>query len=113
MVATTNRKALPTAIGKGLRKNNLGLQCSAHGADRKGQQRRILSALRLRPHTTYELRGDPVGSFQAPTRVKELRELGYDIRTHRVTVVDHAGFQHPRVALYELVSEPGLIEEVL
>jgi Helix-turn-helix domain len=79
----------------------------AKSAERSRQRDRILVALRARNCTTYDLRKDPVGSFQNPTRIFELRAMGYEIKTHRVTVVDEDGFLHPRVALYELVSEPS------
>lgn len=79
---------------------------SAKSADRKAQQQRILAALRLRPHTTMELRRAPVGSFQCPTRIFELRKQGYVIDTTLVTVIDEDSFAHPRTAMYSLVSEP-------
>jgi Helix-turn-helix domain len=84
----------------------------AKSAERSRQRERILVALRAKNRTNYDLRKDPVGSFQAPTRIFELRALGYDIKTHRVTVVDEDGFTHPRVALYELVSEPAVPVDV-
>lgn len=65
----------------------------------------ILKALRVGPKTTYELRRG--GSFQPPTRIFELRELGYNIETTRVSVTDRDGFTHVGVARYELVAEPG------
>lgn len=64
----------------------------------------ILKALRAGPKTTYELRRG--GSFQPPTRIFELRELGYNIETTRVTVTDRDGFTHIGVARYELIAEP-------
>lgn len=65
------------------------------------QRARILEALRLRPQTTEDLRR--IGIFQAPARVEELRDrFGYAIDTSRVTLVDRAGYSHPRAALYSL-----------
>jgi hypothetical protein len=70
------------------------------------QRARILEALRLHPQTSYDLRR--LGCYQAPARIKELRDaFGYGIGTHRVTLVDRDGFTHPRAALYCLRSEPG------
>lgn len=67
------------------------------------QRDRILQALRQRPQTTEDLR--KLGIFQAPARVKELRDrFGYAIDTSRVTSVDRAGYSHPRAALYSLRS---------
>ena len=69
------------------------------------QRKEILSRLSIRPHTSYELRR--AGCYQCPTRVFELRAMGHQIETARVTVVDQDGFEHPRVALYTLVGVPG------
>ena len=69
------------------------------------QRLRILVALRSGPKTSYDLRR--LGCYQAPARVKELRDrFGYSIRTDRVTLYDRDGFAHPWAALYTLVSEP-------
>jgi hypothetical protein len=68
------------------------------------QRKRIVQLLRTRPHTSYELRR--AGCYQAPTRVFELRNAGFDIQTTRVVVVDDMGYLHPNVALYALVAEP-------
>lgn len=69
------------------------------------QRARILEALRSRPQSTEDLRR--LGIYQAPARVKELRDLfGYSIETHRVTLVDRDGFTHSRAALYCLRGEP-------
>ena len=69
------------------------------------QRERIVEALRLRPHTSYDLRR--LGIYQAPARVKELRDrFGYGITTDPVVIVDRDGYRHARVALYTLISEP-------
>jgi hypothetical protein len=67
----------------------------------EAQRDRILSALMRRPQTSYDLR--LIGCYQAPTRIKELRDdLGHCIETTRVTVVDNEGYTHRGVALYSL-----------
>jgi len=73
--------------------------------DGAAQRQRILEALRLRPHTSYDLRR--AGCYQCPTRVFELRHEGFEIKTSRVVIVDRDGFEHRGVALYELVTEPA------
>ena len=78
-----------------------GRNHSAKSCAVEAQHDRILEALRRRPHTTQDLRC-LVGVFQVSTRVKELRELGWKIETHRVNLVDSYGFFHPRCALYSL-----------
>jgi len=71
----------------------------------EAQRHRIIEALRRRPHTTYDLRR--LGIYQAPARIKELRDrFSYTITTDPVVIVDRDGYRHARVALYTLVSEP-------
>ena len=69
------------------------------------QRKRVIQGLSIRPHTTYDLRR--LGIYQAPARIKELRDrFGYVITTDPVVIVDRDGYHHARVALYTLVSEP-------
>ncbi|WP_399683997.1 helix-turn-helix domain-containing protein [Xenophilus sp.] len=69
------------------------------------QRERILAALRSGPKTSYDLRR--LGCYQAPARVKELRDrLGYEIETQRVTLTDGYGYTHANAALYTLRGEP-------
>lgn len=65
-----------------------------------GQRARILEALSVSPKTSYDLRR--IGCYQCPTRVLELRRMGYDIRTERVSIWDQDGYRHHGVALYRL-----------
>ena len=60
------------------------------------QRERIVEALRLRPHTSYDLRR--LGIYQAPARVKELRDrFGYGITTDPVVIVDRDGYRGGRL----------------
>jgi hypothetical protein len=78
-------------------------QCSDRRTTTEAQRQRILRALRHRPRTTDDLR--KLGIFQAPAHTKKLRDrFGYAIATGRVTVVDRAGYSHPRAALYRLTA---------
>jgi len=71
----------------------------------RDQYNRIIEALRIRPQTSYDLRR--LGVYQAPARIKELRDkFDYSITTDPVVIVDRDGFRHARVALYTLVAEP-------
>ena len=71
----------------------------------EAQRKRVIEALRMRPQTSYDLRR--LGIYQAPARVKELRDrFGFGITTDPVVIVDRDGYRHARVALYTLVSEP-------
>jgi hypothetical protein len=81
---------------------------SAKSPHSKAQRQRILQALRQRPQTTEDLRR--IGIFQAPARIKELRDrFHFDIETTRLTVIDREGFPHPRAALYVLHEEKGAV----
>jgi hypothetical protein len=97
-----------------------GVQNKTHGDDRRAQaandapfsrststaaqRARVLAALRDGPKTTHDLRC--LGIYQAPARVKELRDvLGYTIETTRVTLVDRDGYSHPRAGLYTLTGK--------
>lgn len=76
---------------------------SAMSTATEAQRDRILLALRLRPHTSYELRC--LGIYQAPARIKELRDkCGHVITTDPVTLIDHDGYSHARCALYSLIE---------
>ncbi|VTU35466.1 hypothetical protein RA8CHR_05225 [Variovorax sp. RA8] len=88
-----------------LRKHQTQLKFSDESTETEAQRERIVQALRRRPQTSYDLRR--MGCYQAPARVKELRDrFGFVIETTRITLVDRDGFSHPRAALYTLVSEP-------
>lgn len=64
------------------------------------QRNLVLETLKLSPKTTYDLRR--MGIFQAPTRVFELKAMGYPIETTRVRVIDQDGYAHNNVARYSL-----------
>lgn len=73
---------------------------SAASAAKQAQLDRIMAALRRRPHTSHDLRA--LGIYQTSTRIRELRDMGNDITTDRVTLVDAWGYEHRRCALYSL-----------
>lgn len=80
-------------------------QFSVKSTHSEAQRQRIIEALRARNQTSYDLRR--LGCYQAPARIKELRDrFGYLIDTVRVTLVDRDGYSHPRAALYVLRGEP-------
>ena len=96
----------PTVAAVGaLRKKLSTLKFSDKSTATEAQRQRVVEALRRRPHTSYDLRR--LGIYQAPARIKELRDrMGYVITTDLVTLVDRDGYHHARCALYTLVSEP-------
>jgi hypothetical protein len=103
---TPQKAKAPTVAAVGaLRTKQSSAQFSAKSPHSEAQRQRIIEALRRRPQTSYDLRC--LGIYQAPARVKELRDrLGYSIVTDRVTLFDRDGYAHPRAALYTLVNEP-------
>jgi hypothetical protein len=63
-----------------LRKHQARLKFSDKSTATEAQRERIVQALRRRPQTSYDLRR--MGCYQAPARVKELRDrFGYVIET--------------------------------
>ena len=78
---------------------------SAKSSITEAQRQRILASLGRAPKTSHQLRCE--GIYQVSARIKELREMGYRIHTHRVNLVDRDGFWHPRCALYSL-TESGV-----
>lgn len=101
----TMTKAPAACAAGALRKYQTQLKFGDKSSATEAQRERILQALRRRPQTSYDLRR--MGCYQAPARVKELRDrFGFVIETTRITLVDRDGFSHPRAALYTLVSEP-------
>ena len=64
------------------------------------QHARILALLAIRPHNTEELR--QAGVYQVSARIKELRQMGHQIKTDRISLWDRDGFEHRGVALYSL-----------
>jgi len=98
-------KALAAATVGALKEANSQQQFIPKSTHSQAQRARIIEALRRRPQTTEDLR--KLGIFQAPARVKELRDrYGFEIETTRVTLVDREGYLHPGAALYTLLSEP-------
>lgn len=103
----TPKKAKAPTVGAvgALRTKQSTIKFSAKSTATEAQRERIIVALRRRPHTSYDLRR--LGIYQAPARIKELRDrFGYVIATDLVTLVDRDGYHHARCALYTLLSEP-------
>ena len=107
MKNTISKKAkAPTVAAVGaLRTKQSTLKFSDESTATEAQRQRVVEALRRCPHTSYDLRR--LGIYQAPARIKELRDkFGYVITTDPVVIVDRDGYHHARVALYTLVAEP-------
>jgi hypothetical protein len=107
MNSTPQKAKAPTVAADGALRNEPNQrQFSPKSTRSEAQRQRILAALRRRPQTSYDLRR--LGCYQAPARIKELRDkFGYRIETQRVTVIDRDGYAHARAARYVLMSEPA------
>ncbi|MHA3903064.1 helix-turn-helix domain-containing protein [Castellaniella sp. WN] len=68
----------------------------------EAQRYRLIEALRTGPKNSYELRR--LGIYQVPARVFELRRLGHDITTERISITDEDGYLHPQCARYHLLA---------
>lgn len=81
-------------------------QFSPKSTATEAQYDRVLRLLRAGRCSTIEFR--KAGVIAPAVRIKELKDLhGYDIPTvERIDMWDEQGFLHPRIAVYELVSEP-------
>lgn len=73
---------------------------------RSAQRARLLARLQAGPIDTIAARSELNVMAPAP-RIKELREAGHAIKTHRITVTDDQGRAHQGVALYHLSVGPA------
>lgn len=73
------------------------------------QRARMLARVQAGPVDTITARRE-LNILMPAARVKELRELGHPIKTHRITLTDDHGRTHHGVALYYLgtLAEAGL-----
>ncbi|GAC1034394.1 hypothetical protein thsps21_52230 [Pseudomonas sp. No.21] len=69
----------------------------------QAQQTRLLNRLQQGPVDTLTARSD-LNILMPAARIKELRDLGYDIRTQRITLIDKYGHTHQGIALYYMLS---------
>ncbi len=68
----------------------------------QAQRQKILALLRVTRRHTFEFRAR--GIAMPATRIFELKRLGHDIRSRRITAADSDGYLHSNVAFYELVE---------
>ena len=96
-----------TGQGRGVSKAKTSrTKYSARSTSTEAQIERLLSMLRSHPRHTHELRKN--GISHPAGRVKDLGYRGYVIESDRITTVDSDGYSHIGVAIYSLVSEPGV-----
>ncbi|MDR6575152.1 helix-turn-helix domain-containing protein [Pseudomonas extremaustralis] len=76
-------------------------QSPYHSTSARAQRARILERLRQGPADTLSIRCDLSVLMPAP-RILELKQRGFLIETHRISVIDDNGTLHRGVALYVL-----------
>ncbi len=104
MLDTSKQKA-PGVESEGFQENTSKPRNFSKSTATAAQYQRIVQALRRRPHTSYELM-TIAGVYHPPSRIFELRAMGFVITKTPLTVVDRDGYAHAGVALYSLDSEP-------
>lgn len=67
------------------------------------QRTRLLERLQLGPIDTITARSE-LNVMQPAARIKELRDNGHPIKTHRLTRADEQGRPHHGIALYYLTQ---------
>lgn len=72
-----------------------------HSTSAKVQRALILQRLREGPADTLTIRGE-LSVLMPAARIHELKQRGWLIQTHRISVIDDNGTVHHGVALYVL-----------
>ncbi|WP_349573295.1 helix-turn-helix domain-containing protein [Azotobacter salinestris] len=70
-----------------------------HDTSTDAQRARLLARLQAGPVDTITARSE-LNIMMPAARVKELRDQGHPIKTHRITLTDEHGRTHHGVALY-------------
>lgn len=79
--------------------NNLG------NTSANAQRARLLTRLQFGPVDTITARRE-LNILMPAARIKELKELGYNIHVQRISLTDDQGRTHHCIALYSLI-QPG------
>lgn len=79
---------------------------SIHDTSGSAQRARLLTRLHLGPIDTSTARSE-LNIMMPAARVKELRDQGHPIKTHRITTTDEQGRTHHGVALYYIGALPS------
>lgn len=95
---------------KATRSEEQGSQSRLHDTCGHAQRVRMLAGVQAGSVTTIAARSE-LNIMMPAARVKELRELGHPIKTHRITMTDDHGRIHRGVALYYLGTLPARVEE--
>lgn len=77
------------------------------------QRARLLAQVQQAGSVTTIAARSELNIMMPAARVKELRELGHPIKTHRITMTDDQGRAHHGIALYYLGALPAGAVEVI
>lgn len=77
-----------------------------HDNSANAGQRRMLEGFELFGQVTTVIARELLGVMHPASRVRELRERGYEIDMRRVSVIGHDGREHRNVASYSLIRGP-------
>ncbi len=94
----------PTKESKLFNKVNYTLSLDPNNTSINNQHRIIYSALVIKPQSTIDLR-HVYGIMQPAPRIKELRDMGYQIDTVRVNESTPDNIKHNAVAKYVLTQK--------
>lgn len=72
-----------------------------HDTSGNAQRARLLARLQLGPVDTLTARSE-LNILMPAARIKELKDMGHDIRSHRITRADEQGHTHRGISLYYL-----------
>lgn len=83
-----------------------------HDTSAHAQRARLLARMQQAGSVTTIAARSELNIMMPGARVKELRELGHPIKTHRITMTDDHGRTHHGVALYYIGTLPEVGREV-
>lgn len=69
-------------------------------------QKKLLEGFKAYGQITTIFAREQLGVMHPASRVRELRQRGYEIVMHRVTTTGHDGREHRNVAKYSLIRGP-------
>lgn len=73
----------------------------------RAQRKRLLEALQKLGAVSTCYARDQLNIMMPATRVHELRKLGHQIHTDRISITDRDGYTHDNVARYVLIKLAG------
>lgn len=75
-----------------------------HDISGHAQRARLLARLELGPVDTLTARAE-LNILMPAARIKELKDMGHNIRSHRISRTDEQGHTHRGISLYYLATK--------